>query len=306
VAVVAYIQGDYSSAKSLLEECLARSRAVGDDVRVMAALQNLGEVARFQGNHELAVEFFQESLEGFRAIGKKIGVLTALESLGFSEYHLGRFREARATLLEGLELAYGMGSKMHVGVFLAGLSGAALAQLDRLPAAGRSYRSPADLNEVRRAVRFLGVAAKLLESVGRQLEPLERTEFESNVATAREWLGEEVFTAVWDEGQCLTLQEAFELAIRNHPEDESQVVQPRGRGRPKKRVPSGLTDRECEVTTLLARGLTNPEIALQLVLSVRTVEAHVANVMQKLGLHTRTELAAWAVRGGITTEPIQE
>ena len=45
--------------------------------------------------------------------------------------------------------------------------------------------------------------------------------------------------------------------------------------------------------------MTNAEIARQLVLSVRTIETHVANAMQRLGLHTRTELAAWVARDPI-------
>lgn len=53
-----------------------------------------------------------------------------------------------------------------------------------------------------------------------------------------------------------------------------------------------LTRREQEVAALVAQGLTNREIAEQLVLSVRTVEGHIDQVLGRLGLHTRTQLAA--------------
>jgi two-component system, NarL family, response regulator NreC len=56
-----------------------------------------------------------------------------------------------------------------------------------------------------------------------------------------------------------------------------------------------LTAREIEVLGLLARGYMNPEIADQLVLSVRTVETHRANVQRKTGLSTRAELVAYAL-----------
>ena len=45
---------------------------------------------------------------------------------------------------------------------------------------------------------------------------------------------------------------------------------------------------------LVARGLTNREIAARLYLSVRTVEVHVDRILTKLGFHTRTQLTAWA------------
>ncbi len=58
-----------------------------------------------------------------------------------------------------------------------------------------------------------------------------------------------------------------------------------------------LTPREAEVVALVARALTNREIAGELVLSERTVESHVRNILGKLGLHTRTEIATWSLRG---------
>jgi DNA-binding CsgD family transcriptional regulator len=59
---------------------------------------------------------------------------------------------------------------------------------------------------------------------------------------------------------------------------------------------SPLTDRELEVTTLVAEGFTNKEIATRLGLSVRTAENHVLNVMNKLGLDNRAQVAAWFTR----------
>ena len=60
--------------------------------------------------------------------------------------------------------------------------------------------------------------------------------------------------------------------------------------------PGPLTDRELEVTALVAEGLTNKEVAARLQLSVRTAENHVLNVMNKLGLDNRAQLAAWFTR----------
>lgn len=60
-----------------------------------------------------------------------------------------------------------------------------------------------------------------------------------------------------------------------------------------------LTPREREVLTLIAEGLTNPEIAERLVISVKTVDRHRENIMRKLNLHSRIDLVKYALRIGL-------
>ena len=61
----------------------------------------------------------------------------------------------------------------------------------------------------------------------------------------------------------------------------------------------GLSAREREVAALVAQGRSNREIAARLVVSERTAEAHVSNILGKLGLSTRAQIAAWAVEKGL-------
>jgi DNA-binding NarL/FixJ family response regulator len=61
--------------------------------------------------------------------------------------------------------------------------------------------------------------------------------------------------------------------------------------RPAAATPDGLTAREREIADLIAAGRTNREVAGQLVLSTRTIEAHVRNIYAKLGVRSRVELA---------------
>jgi DNA-binding CsgD family transcriptional regulator len=63
--------------------------------------------------------------------------------------------------------------------------------------------------------------------------------------------------------------------------------------------PGGLTAREAEVATLVARGRSNKEIAQALYLGERTVETHVTNILSKLGFESRAQIAAWAVQHGL-------
>ena len=66
---------------------------------------------------------------------------------------------------------------------------------------------------------------------------------------------------------------------------------------------SGLTEREREVAVLIAQGKSNREIANALVITVRTVEAHITRILDKLGFKSRTEIAAWAVAKGLAGIP---
>jgi DNA-binding NarL/FixJ family response regulator len=65
----------------------------------------------------------------------------------------------------------------------------------------------------------------------------------------------------------------------------------------------GLTAREVEVLQLLASGLSNQEIADQLVLSVRTVQRHVENIYAKTGARGRAAAAVFAATHALTTTP---
>jgi len=63
-----------------------------------------------------------------------------------------------------------------------------------------------------------------------------------------------------------------------------------------------LTRREHEVAHLLSRGLTNRQIASELVIAEGTVGIHVDHILAKLGFHSRAQVAAWVAQEGLTTD----
>src|SRR5262245_61874657 len=66
---------------------------------------------------------------------------------------------------------------------------------------------------------------------------------------------------------------------------------------------AALTSRELEVLQLVGAGAPNKTIAAQLDISERTARTHVSNILRKLGLHSRTQVALWAVRSGLVDGP---
>lgn len=81
--------------------------------------------------------------------------------------------------------------------------------------------------------------------------------------------------------------------VKDYLKQASSGVQPKGY--------NTLTPRENEVLILIAEGLTNGEIANQLVISVKTVDRHRENIMRKLNMHSRIDLVKYAIRTGLIT-----
>lgn len=87
----------------------------------------------------------------------------------------------------------------------------------------------------------------------------------------------------------MSLEEAIDYALA--ADDDPEAVSPA--------ATSALSARESEVLRLLADGQTNQEIAEALYISPHTAANHVANIMNKLGVDSRTAAATWAVRNGL-------
>ena len=108
-------------------------------------------------------------------------------------------------------------------------------------------------------------------------------------------LGEQAAEA-FSAGTQLSLEEAIALA---HEGDEPVAATIEPLLPFVVRVDSALTTRERQVAVLLARGLSNPQIAAELVISARTAQRHVENILGKLGFGSRAQVAAWAVSAGL-------
>ncbi len=88
--------------------------------------------------------------------------------------------------------------------------------------------------------------------------------------------------------------------VHLHPKAARQLMQTVGTQAPPA-LPEPLTEREIEVLQALSRGQSNKSIADTLVVSEKTVKAHVSNILSKLGLQSRTQAVLYALRHGLAS-----
>ena len=136
------------------------------------------------------------------------------------------------------------------------------------------------------ALRLASAATALRTAKGRPLSPVEQMQLDRGLAAARKQLSSDTQLLACSEGGALSLEQAVADAQRvltlgsDHLRRSSQVA--------------GLSRRERQVAALIAQGLTNREIADDLVISVRTADTYVERILNKLGLRARSQVAAWA------------
>jgi DNA-binding CsgD family transcriptional regulator len=192
-----------------------------------------------------------------------------------TELAQGDRERAASPFEEALRLLQGRGDKVGIAYSLLGLAGVAVSR--GLPA---------------RAARLWGAAEALREADGLPLSPLVRSlsDYEDDLADARAGLDERSFAAAWAEGRAMTLEQATEYALSTEELPTTPVPVPEQRP-PADEPTETLTPREREVALLVARGLTNRQIAEELVISEHTVATHVRKILKKLGLRSRAQIS---------------
>lgn len=303
-------QGDFAEADALLERSIARARVIGDTVGEGWAVFYRGRSRLMSGDFVDGSLDISRGLELQTAGGDEVGVAAALWfsglpplSAGEVEYACEQF-ERCTRLSEELDLpAVGARAFLLIGVCrieMGDLRGARTALARGVPALvelGDRFAVPAGLIALAglaakqgkpRAALLLAGAAAEYERVNRTYRPQAlRDMLDKWLAPVHATVGSAA-KRLLDEGGLMLVDEAVALGFDDRPEERWRAGAARG-----------LTPRESEVAALVARGLTNREIAAQLYVSVRTVEVHVDHILTKLDFRTRTQLAAWAHEEGL-------
>jgi predicted ATPase/DNA-binding CsgD family transcriptional regulator/transcriptional regulator with XRE-family HTH domain len=280
LARVGYAEGMHGRldrARAVLEESLALS----GDPRQVVDLENpivlmLAIATASAGDREGARDLFEQSLALGRADGDIHTTLASLRRLGALARQRGEVEAARRLIVESLGLAGELGDYLCSGNALAELAFVAI-----------------DAGQAERAARLLAVLGRLHDMTGMPFVSLSAAD--SSVATVRARLGEAAFATAWAEGRSMSLEQAVAYAlVPTEPVPLRGCVRQAPADHRRKEC---LTPREREVAVLIARGLTNREIAAELVIALRTAEAHVEHILDKLALTSRTQIATWVVNG---------
>ena len=327
---MAWYQGDLEPAQSSFEESIAIYRELGAGGRwsLSLVLQGLGMVADVRHDKPAAHRLYAESLALRRELGDSWGLAQSLDNLGARQLADGDFAAAHTSYVEALEIARRTGDRRLIATELSGLASLAAAQgdvsravtlyaealpldaelHDRWGAAGRlsalaELAASADqAAAVATAPVLWGSVEGLFRAMGARRPSAER---DQRMAATRSRLGDAAFEAAWSAGRGMTLPQAVAYALTAaqtlaEPLPASPVQpQPRTPLQSVRESYGGLTGREREVAALVAQGKSNHDIAVTLVLSERTVDTHVGNILSKLGFSSRTQIATWAVEKGL-------
>jgi DNA-binding NarL/FixJ family response regulator len=145
-------------------------------------------------------------------------------------------------------------------------------------------------------VLLLGAAAALRETIGTSLPPTFRPAYERTMAAARTQLGEEAFAAAWAEGRTMPLERLIEGWERATLHELNMTgTGPATSAEFSSDLPDDLSVREVEVLRLVAQGLTNAQVADRLVISPRTVNAHLRSIYSKLAITSRNHVIRYAI-----------
>jgi ATP/maltotriose-dependent transcriptional regulator MalT len=263
-------RGEYERARPFLEEALAISRELGDKRNIGYALHNLAEVARHTGHYEQARTLGMEALSVSQEMDDKWTVARNFVWLGMlSAYKGDDYEEAAGFLEEGFALIREVGDWAFVAYAVDSFAVIAGAK-----------------GQGERAARLWGAAEALRKSIGAPLPASERLDYERSVGAVRSQLDEAEWEAVFAQGRAMSAEEAAEYAL------SKEVTHAAERPLAGPTTSKPLTRREREVADLVAQGLSTRQIAQRLVLSERTVDKHVANLLKKLNLRSRHQVAA--------------
>ncbi|MFF2107130.1 protein kinase domain-containing protein [Rhodococcus koreensis] len=258
--------GDLVRACALLEDALAVFGEQAPLSLQVGAAYVLGWAYGMRGDNERAIECYGRVRAITEPRGEVVNRSYALWAMGVAEWRQGDPDRAAELLEDGLRLARQVPDPLTGATCLEALAWIA----------ARAHPE--------RAVTLMAAAETLVHSVGSStvIFPNLRQHHDDCVRRTRDVLGERRYGAAKRNGNSLSFDAAITYALGTKAPERSETEHQRI-----------LTKRERQVADLVAQGMTNKEIATQLVISQRTAQGHVEHVLAKLGFTSRAQIAAW-------------
>jgi non-specific serine/threonine protein kinase len=284
LAQLAAVQADYASARLHAEAALTLARTVAEQWLIARALSTLGEILLGQGDLATARRLLEESLSIHLLVSERGVRAYALDHLARVALAQELYREAQAQFVESLTLRQEAGDVAKIARSLEGMAAMA---------AGRA--------QPERAVRLVGAADAMRETVGAPLHPQDRAWRDCWLEPLRSVFDNETVTRAWTSGHVLSMEQAVAVALN---ETEAALTASNQPDKVTATPAAPLSAREQEVASLLALGLTNRQIAERLVITERTVAAHIEHILNKLDFVSRTQIGVWAAEHGLVVSSI--
>jgi predicted ATPase/DNA-binding CsgD family transcriptional regulator len=281
----AYSRINHAASRVALEESAALYRQIGDKGGLAYSLMSLGTVNLTHGEISLAHLQLQESLQQSRELRNKEGIAWSLLMLALLLLIENNLSKVTPLLEESLALFNETSNKQGRARALM-LMGELLSKQEKYVEA-RSFleESLKLLKEVGSRQFIAQSLLKLASTAAIQGDvPGARTYYEECLAIIQDLTIETGVSASLEEFRKTYLSQ--EHAESRHPHTLSHSTSA---------YPAGLTVREVEVLRLVANGLTNAQIAQQLVISTRTVNAHMRSIYNKLEISSRTAATRFAI-----------
>jgi predicted ATPase/DNA-binding CsgD family transcriptional regulator len=276
------IGGDVAEAARLYEEGLAvaRKEPAPFPFQLGTLLESVAEVAFRKGDLDRAETHAREALAVLEPFGERYGIGFVLRTLGWTLY---KKRDPRGAL-DAWRRAFRASREVDDPWQMA----------DSLAAFGRAAL---DAEDASLAARCLGATDSLRERSGRShLEFW--VEFDETLALTRPRLAPDRFDAEWRAGSGLSADDVM-VEVDGISQGEGRSAATKAPTPPSSLPGAALSPREYEILGLLVAGKTDREIAQALFVSVRTVEGHVARILEKLGVRKRTAAVSAALAAGL-------
>lgn len=280
-ASLAFFQEDSPMARFMIEESLALSRALEDQFNIASALNILGWISFLQEDISTAQALQEESLAACRALGNQRGVAHTLSALGEIAYTMGDLALASERYEESLVIIMRIDDRWAAAVYMEAMA-----------------RVVAAHGEAIRAVHLLSAAQSLRQVMGTSMTLLEKDIHEQTLASLHEALDKDVFTTAWNEGLAMSPEQAIvarQLSIQAPPAPLPRKKQPVIEMPALPSLHDDLTQREREVLSLVAQGLTDIQVAKHLSISHRTVNFHLTSIYRKLQVSSRSAATRYAL-----------
>jgi predicted ATPase/DNA-binding CsgD family transcriptional regulator/DNA-binding XRE family transcriptional regulator len=314
-AVLAVENGDYPAAIRDAEAALAIFERLGLSDRMALAATVLGSAHRYLGNHAAARQGFQTAMDLRTGLGDRRSVSVAINNMALLELDDGDLRRAQDLFEQALAIKRELGERRSIAIGLANLADVLIRTgqwdtADQVLDEGAALAAghPQLIGTIR---CNQGAVAAHRQDWAQATEHFRAAIVASRagghphgVIEAMIGLGR-VCEQTGDRAEALSqLRAAHALATdignaQRRADAEAALADVMGAPAAGGRKPGNLTSRQADVLRLLAAGLSNKQIAAELVLSTATVERHLATMYRNLGFSGRVEAARFAMENGL-------